>query len=187
MRPLSLMAWITLAFSVSCSSCKKETPTNDEPLPDLALQFTVSGDVSQSIDVLLPENVSAAGQGFMNGSLNGKVKILSLLAQQSPDWMLGFNFFETTELEVGTYTINLANSDIGSYSHATLAPGGFLATSGSVTFSKVELFQSLGSSIGGADDYFVDGSFTMNMEDNSTPPQQITIAGNFSGINIKTN
>jgi hypothetical protein len=60
---------------------------------------------------------------------------------------------------------------------------GYIAVSGSVTISKATLYQGVSS----IEDWFIDGTFSGTYVDNNTPPNQVTITGSFSGVNIKAN
>jgi hypothetical protein len=84
---------------------------------------------------------------------------------------------ELSAIETGTYNLTPGSSAYTSPSQTT----GYSAVSGTITISKAELYQDVSS----IKDWFIDGSYTGTFQDNSTPPNQVSISGSFSGINIK--
>lgn len=166
------------SFFYSCNTTKDD---DDDTLPDAVFNATVTGAVNQVISFTLPENV--AGSEAVNGSFSSAIDLFSMNAMNlSGAWQLGLSY-NNSSFGVGTYDL----AGTSGFTNPSQAQTSFLATSGSITISKADLFQGVGSGVGGADTYFVDGSFTAMMESSDTPPQQVQVSGTFSGITISVN
>ena len=180
MKSLTLVlasAFMLGAVFTSCNTNKDD----DDKLPDAVFNAVVTGAVSQNISFTLPENV--AGTEAVNGSYSGATDMFSMLAMNlGGAWQLSLAY-NSSAFQTGTYDIS---TNCG-FTNPSLSQAGFLATGGTITISKADLFQGVGASLGAADDYFVDGSFTTTMASSETPPQQIQVSGTFTGINIKAN
>lgn len=176
--PIFLLALFTV--TVIATSCNK-TPDQDT-LPDAVFNATVSGAINQVISFTLTENV-VSGSEAINGSHSTATDMFSMSAMNlTGAWQLGI-FYNSDVFQTGTYDI----LPLSGFTNPSLAQAGFLATSGTMTISKADLYQDVGTGVGAADDYFVDGSFTMEMESSDVPPQEIQVSGTFTGISIKSN
>ncbi|MCF8276487.1 MAG: hypothetical protein K9J17_07115 [Flavobacteriales bacterium] len=180
MKRLPTFLLATFLIGSLCSSCNTDKD-DDDKLPDAIFNATVTGAISQNISFTLAENM-VNGTQAVNGSYTGASDMFAMSAQDIGTWQFGISY-SATSFGVGTYDV-LGTSG---FSNPSLAQAGFLATSGTISISKAELYQGVGSGLGGADDYFIDGSFTILMESTDTPPQQIQVSGSFTGINIKVN
>lgn len=174
---------------VSITACKKDdddSDTTESELPDAVFSADISGDVTRHVEFTLPKNVATTDGRAINGSQNNSLNLLLINALGgSEKWTIALGV-TANSVTTGTFQMNQTQTSFGSYTDQD-AGVGYLSTSGSVTITKAELYQSVGSSLGGADDYFIDGTFTMSCADESNPPQEITVTGSFSGINIKDN
>ncbi len=180
MKRLPILLVATILIGSLFSSCN-QNDNDDDPLPDAVFNATVTGAVNQVISFTLPENV--AGTEAVNGSFTSANDMFAMSAMNlAGAWQLGL-FYGNNTWQIGTYDL----TGTSGFTNPSQSQSGFLATSGSITISKSELFQGVGSGVGAADDYFIDGSFTATMESSDTPPQQIQISGTFTGINIKVN
>jgi hypothetical protein len=171
---------LILAFALTIvSSCKKSDDNNDDDnnnkLPDAVFSMNVSGAESQTVNFTLPGNV--ASDYATNGALVSSQELFTMNASSLPiTWMLGLAA-EVSEMETGTYNLKAGTSAYTSPSQTT----GYIAVSGTITISKAELYQGVSS----IKDWFIDGSYTGIYQDNANPPNQVSIGGSFSGINIK--
>jgi len=171
---------LILAFVLTIvSSCKKSDDNNDDDnnnkLPDAVFSMNVSGAETQTVNFTLPGNV--ASDYAINGSLLSSQEMFSMSASSMPiTWLLGLSA-ELSAIETGTYNLTPGSSAYTSPSQTT----GYIAVSGTLTISKAELYQGISS----IKDWFIDGSYSGIYQDNSNPPNQVTITGSFSGINIK--
>ena len=179
MKKIPTFLIATILIGSLFSSCNTEK--DDDKLPDAVFNATVTGAISQNISFTLPENV--AGTEAVNGSYSGAADLFSMNAMNlGGAWQLGVSF-SSGSFGVGTYDVAASSG----FTNPSLAQTSFSATSGTISISKSELYQGVGSGLGGADDYFIDGTFTILMESADTPPQQIQVSGSFTGINIKVN
>lgn len=191
MKPFKHLLLLLLSVSmVSITACKKDddddSDTTESELPDAVFSADISGDVTRHVEFTLPKNVASADGKAVNGSQSNSINLLLInVLGGSEKWSIAFGV-SASSVTTGTFQMNQTQSSFGSYNDQA-AGEGYLSTSGSVTITKAELYQSLGGSIGAANDYFIDGTFTMSCEDGSNPPKQITVTGSFSGINIKDN
>ncbi len=160
-------------------SCDKENNTNNNPtIPDAIFNASVSGAESYTFSFTLPKGT--AGSYAVNGSCNSTVGLFTMLAKQMPTgWAISLSS-SGNQVKVGTYTMNTVNGAISSFANASQTTA-YTSTSGSITITKAVLYQNVGP----AADWYVDGSFSTTMVDNSNPPNQITVTGDFTGINIK--
>lgn len=179
MKSLPTLLVAFLFIGTLFSSCN--TTKDDDPLPDAIFNATVTGAINQVISFTLPENV--AGTEAVNGSHNGTTDMFAMSAMNlTGAWQLGL-FYNSDSFQTGTYDLTSTSG----FANPSLSQAGFSATGGTITISKADLFQGVGSGVGAADDYFIDGSFTAIMETSETVPQQIQVSGTFTGINIKVN
>ncbi|MCF8379066.1 MAG: hypothetical protein K9H49_05775 [Bacteroidales bacterium] len=178
----STMILLLLAITgIFVSGCKKEDDNpdpnnnNNTSLPDAVFNMTVSGAESHTFSFTLPENV--ASNYAVNGAHQSSVPILSILASSLPiTWQYGL-IADVNSMATGTYNIKEGMSAFTPPSQTT----GYLAVSGTLTITKASLYQSVSS----IEDWFIDGTFSGTYQDNNTPPNEVTITGSFSGVNIK--
>lgn len=176
-----IVAMAMVAATVFTSCNQDDEDDDDSTLPDATFNATVTGAINQDLNISLPENF-VSGTKVVNGSLNGSSNLFVMNAQDIGTWTFAL-IYNGSQLQVGTYDVAATSA----FSYPSQAQAAFSATSGTVSISKAELFQGVGSGVGAADDYFVDGTFTIQMESTDTPPQQLQISGSFSGVNIKVN
>ncbi|NCA84670.1 MAG: hypothetical protein EOM83_03755 [Clostridia bacterium] len=173
----TIIMLLALALTI-VSACKKSDDNDDDnnnKLPDAVFSMNVSGAESQTVNFTLPGNVASGNA--INGALLSSQELFTMNASPLPiTWMLGLAA-ELSAIETGTYNLKPGVSAYTSPSQTT----GYIAVSGTITISKAELYQGVSS----IKDWFIDGSYTGTFQDTSTPPNQITISGSFSGINIK--
>jgi len=179
MKKSTFILLLIAIFGISLSSCNKDDDTdqndNNNELPDAVFNMNVSGAEDYTFSFTLPANVATTDA--VNGSYQSSQELLSLAASPLPiTWMYGL-FADVSSLATGTYDIKVGMSAFTPPSQTTA----YIAVSGSTTISKATLYQSVSS----IEDWFIDGTFTGTYVDNNTPPNQVTITGSFSGINIK--
>lgn len=173
---------IILMSLVALTGCKGAT--NDPgPVPDLTFKVTITGAESRTIDETLVGNV--ATEFAANGSLSSSLGLFLITAIDFQDYGITIRF-TASDVEKGTYQFNQGQTDMVSYANYVSGTT-YASTSGSITLSRVDLFQSVGSSIGGADTYFVDGNFSIDLEDPGNASEKITMTGEFSGLSISAN
>ena len=170
----------TFAISLT-SSCSKNDDDNDNnnnnnnTLPDANFEMNVSGAESYSFSFTLPANV--ASTHAINGSHLASQEVLSIAASELPiTWLYGL-IADISTLSEGTFDLKVGAS---AFSNPTQT-NAYTAVSGTITISKATLFQTVSS----VEDWFIDGTYSGTYQDAGTPPNQITISGSFSGVNIK--
>lgn len=173
---------IILMSLIALTGCKGPVDEPD-PIPDLTFNVTITGSESRTIDETLVGNV--ATEFAANGSLSSSIGLFLITAIDFQDFGITMRF-TASEVKKGTYQVNQGQTDMANF--ANYASGTtYASTSGSITLTKVDLYQSVGSSLGAADDYFVDGNFTIELEDPGNTSNTITMTGEFTGLNIKAN
>lgn len=166
--------------TIFVNGCSKDEDTNDDnnnntSLPDAVFNMTVSGAESQTINFTLPGNV--ASDFAVNGSQLASAQLLTIQATSLPiTWQFGL-IADVNSMATGTYAIKVGMSSYIPPSQTT----GYTATGGTLTITKATLYQSVSS----IEDWFIDGTFSGTYQDTNTPPGVVTIAGSFSGVNIK--
>jgi hypothetical protein len=179
MKKSTFILLLIAIFGIGLSSCKKDDDTdqndNNNKIPDAVFSMNVSGAESHTISFTLPGNV--ASDYAVNGSLISSQEMLSMLAVDMPTTWQYSIIADVNSMATGTYDLKAGMSAFSNISQNT----GYLAVSGSVTISKATLYQSVSS----IEDWFIDGTYSGTYVDNNTPPNQVTISGSFSGINIK--
>ncbi|MCF8365514.1 MAG: hypothetical protein K9H16_07025 [Bacteroidales bacterium] len=171
---------VLFAFALAfLMACKKDDNNNDDnnnnALPDAVFSLNVSGAESYTFNFTLPKNL--ASDNAINGSHQTSTKMLSMMASSLPiTWQYGL-IADMNSMAKGTYNLKPGMSSFTSPSQTT----GYFAVSGTITINKAELYQSVSS----IEDWFIDGTFSGTYQDTNTPPNEVTITGSFSGVNIK--
>lgn len=178
MKIKMLLPICLLAAVMVSTSCKKKKV--DDKLPDavVSVDVTIGGVVVHDIDFTLPEQVS--GTSAANGSYNAIIDIFQILMLEGATWNMGI-LENTGGVKTGSWQLNDGATDMGSYFHTTVMPGGMSSTSGTFNITKTVLR----SDVLGVKDWYVDGNFNMEMSDGNTPAVTGNIKGTFTGINIK--
>lgn len=172
---------IILLSLVALTGCKGAV--DPDPIPDLTFKVTITGTESRTIDETLVGNVV---ENFSaNGSVSSALGLFIISAIDFQDYGITVRF-TASEVEKGTYQFNQGQTDLVNFANYVSGVT-YTSTSGSLTLEKVDLFQSVGGNLGGADDYFVDGNFTIDLEDPGNSSNAITMTGEFTGLNIKAN
>ena len=174
-----IIALLFLAFAgLSLSSCKKDNDENDEnnnKIPDAVFSMNVSGAENHTFNFTLPANV--AGTNAVGGSHLTSLKMLSILATSLPiTWQYNL-VADVNSMAKGTYNLKAGVSAFSPPSQTT----GYVAVSGTVEITKATLYQNVSN----VEDWFIDGTFSGKYQDFETPPNEITVSGSFSGVNIK--
>jgi hypothetical protein len=166
-------------FIVACAKSDKDDDNNNNnnKIPDAVFSMSVSGTESHSFSFTLDKGT--ATDHAINGSHLSSQQLLSVGAMtMPPTWMYNL-VADVNTLATGTYNIKVQTSAFSNPSQTNA----YLAVSGTVTITKAELYQGVSS----IKDYYIDGTFSGTYEDTNTPPNQITVTGSFSGVNIKAN
>lgn len=175
----SMIALLFLAFAgIILSSCKKDNDDNDDDnnkIPDAVFSMNVSGAESHTFNFTLPANVAASNA--VGGSHQTSMNMLTVLATNLPiTWQYSL-VADVSSMAKGTYSLKAGVSAFSPPSQTT----GYIAVSGSVEITKATLYQDVSS----VEDWFIDGTFSGKYQDFETPPNEITVSGSFSGVNIK--
>lgn len=172
---------IILLSLVALTGCKGAV--DPDPIPDLTFKVTITGAESRTIDETLVGNVV---ENFSaNGSVSSTLGLFIISAIDFQDFGISMSFI-ASEVKKGTYEFNQTQTDLTNFANYVSGIT-YSSTSGSITITKADLFQSVGGNIGGVDDYFVDGNFTIDLEDPGNSSNAITMTGEFTGLNIKAN
>ena len=174
----SLLATLLLRSGVS--SCNRGTP-DPYVVPDLTFKATISGAESRTVDDFREGNTTT--NFVVNGSVNSAAGLMLIQATELQVYTLSFSLKQSSLTE-GTFKFNESPLDFASYNDQVTGAS-YRSTSGTLTITKAELFQDVGSNLGTADDYFIDGSFSVEMADPTDPSKTITATGEFEGVNIK--
>jgi len=160
------------------SSCKKtdnNTNNNNNNIPDAVFSLNVSGAESHTFNFTLKGGT--ATDYAVNGSQLSSQQMLTLAASSLPiTWMYNL-VAEVSSMKTGTYDLKAGMSAFTNPSQTA----SYLAVSGTVNITRATLYQSVSS----IEDWFIDGTFSGTYQDSSVPPNQITVSGSFSGVNIK--
>jgi len=167
--------------SLVFSSCSKSNDTDNDDntggtLPDAVFNMAVTGAEDYTFNFTLPANV--ASDHAINGTQQSSQSLYLMGVSTLPvtwQYSLAADIGSMTE---GTYDIKVGLS-------AFTIPeqtNSYIAISGTMTITKADLYQSVAST----EDWFVDGTFSGTYQDSGTPPNEITITGSFSGVNIKS-
>lgn len=173
---------IILMSLIALTGCKGAVDEPD-PIPDLTFKVTITGSESRTIDETLVGNV--ATEFAANGSLSSSIGLFLISAIDFQDYGITIRF-TASDVEKGTYQFNQGQTDMVNFANYVSGTT-YASTSGSITLENVDLYQSVGGNIGAADDYFVDGNFTVELEDPGNASNAITMTGEFTGLNIKAN
>lgn len=182
MKRSNFFPTIILMSLIALTGCKGAVDEPD-PVPDLTFKVTITDAESRTIDETLVGNV--ATEFAANGSLSSSLGLFLITAIDFQDYGITFRF-TASEVEKGTYQFNQGQVDMANFANY-VSGASYVSTSGSISLTKVDLYQSVGGNIGAADDYFVDGNFTIELEDYGNASNTITMTGEFSGLNIKAN
>ncbi len=155
MKRPNFFPFILLAAFITITGCKGAVGEPD-PIPDLTFKVTIAGAESQTIDETLVGNV--ATEFAANGSLSSSLGLFLISAIDFQNYGITLRF-SASQVEKGTYQFNQGQADLASFANYVSGTS-YSSTSGSITLSKVDLYQSVGGNIGAADSYFVDGSFS---------------------------
>ncbi|MCB0756459.1 MAG: hypothetical protein H6603_05125 [Flavobacteriales bacterium] len=174
--PIFLIA--TIIFGSIFSSCNQDPDGNDGPftLPDLAFDYSVTGNINQSGSWESPQNNNELG-GHDNGVIcnhSTQVDGISIVGT-SPTY--SFNLTASAaNVEPGTYQVTNASFTDGN--------GGAFATPVSGTL-RIDV-ATINFTATGVTYYTIDGNFTSSINDGFTPPNNITFSGNFTGLNVQS-
>lgn len=164
------------------TSCKKDNdndPTEPDTLPDAVFNATISGDESETYAFTLPQG--QAGTYAINGSHVSNVELFQMIVMEMPaGWQMSFAV-NMENFGTGTYQMNQGQSDVSTYFNDVTGKA-YISTSGTINITKADQYLEAGSQ----DGYYIEGNFTMQGIDSSTPPQQVTVSGSFEGIYIGT-
>lgn len=171
---------VSLAIATLFFSCKAEPQL--DAIPDLVFKADIGG--TRTIDFTLP--MGTADTRAVNGTFVSPSNLITLNAMDNLKWNLVVSV-SATEFSEGTYTLNGGGAEVFAFNDIETGKN-YQSKTGSITFSKVELYQNVGSSLGGADTYYVEGSFSGTLEEiGSNPTVEISVSGSFKGIPYSVN
>lgn len=178
MKTFHLTLFIALFFGLGIYSCNKATTNPAVPnqeMPDATVNVTVTGALTQQFSYNLPKQ--GGNEGAATGGYSTTDNILTYVfldSNQKASGEKSFGFTATAgSLSTGTYTLNDGSYvDVGNTSFGNLI-------SGTVTVNKVDLYSNLA---GGTTIYWTTGNAEYVLQDDSTPPQQITVNCDFTNI-----
>lgn len=179
MNPLKSLCFLLVLSATLTTACKRAEPHMDQ-IPDATVSYTITGDETVTLSFTLPEGT--AGTYATVGSYVSVNDLMSLTFQELNVNNLSI-FANTGGVRTGSFPLNEGVADFAAYSvpNAGIA---YMSTSGSLKIDKAELFQNLGSAIGGGDTYYIEGSFTAEMTDSGSPAKTIEVNGTFQGIPV---
>lgn len=158
--------------------CNKQNPEPDR-LPDLIFQATLSGAQTFAINENLPEG--KATSFIANGAFVSVSDLLSITALDGQDYNLSI-VVSNDMVETGTFPLNQSATDRASFNHFVEGYS-FTSTGGTLTITKAELYQGVTS----VEDWYIDGTFSIDLESSTTQGETATLTGEFRGMNIKAN
>ena len=148
--------------------------------PDLEFKASVTGEINQAIEFTLKGNIP--GQYMTVGNFVPSMKLFRVNITGQPQMVLGWGVI-IPEMKAGVYKMNESPLAVGGYMNPQLSKHSFNSTSGSMTVTKAEKHKSYSGTM----DWFIDGSFEMELESGNDPDKKITIKGSFKGMGIKEN
>lgn len=165
-------------LSIGVMSCGKKDKDNDNngdnKLPDSHFQVSITGAETHDLSFTLIEGT--AGDYVINGSHSSTLNLMQITAMQLPTgWSFSIGA-TATSLDKGTRQMNQSEIDRSSFNPSST--DGYISTSGSVTITKSDFF----ASSSGISIYYIDGNFSIELENPNDPDQKITANGSFSGI-----
>ena len=176
---LQLALPLLLILFTSCKKDDDDNPSQPDTLPDAEFSATVSGAESEDYSFTLPQGT--AGDYSINGSHVSTAELLQIIAMEMPaGWSMTL-VVSTESFGTGTYQMNQGQTDLSTYFNDETGTT-YVSTSGTLNITKADQYLEFGSQ----DGYYIEGNFTMEGIDSSTPPQQVSVSGSFSGIYIAT-
>lgn len=176
---LQLALPLLLILFTSCKKDDDDNPSEPDTLPDAEFSATVTGTTSENYSFTLPQGT--AGNYSINGSHVSTVELLQVIVMELPvGWSMTL-VVSTETFGTGTYQMNQGQTDLSTYFNDETGTT-YVSTSGTLNITKADQYLEAGSQ----DGYYIEGNFTMEGIDNSTPPKQVSISGSFSGIYIAT-
>lgn len=170
-------------LSMMIAACK-EDDDNGDPVnppaenPEPSFTANISGDITDTISFTIVGGIQTTHS--IIGSYASVSNLLSINVMELP---MGYQFSLIGNKDgFGTGDF-VASGDMGYGAYNDNDQGrNFLGTSATITIESSELLQNVVQAT-----YLVKGSFSMTLEDNSTPPSQITIEGSFENVTIQVN
>jgi hypothetical protein len=182
MKKTTFILLLMALSGILSTSCNKDEDNDDNnnnnnsTIPDAVFSMDVSGAESHTFNFTLPANVATSNS--INGSHLSSQQLLSIVATTLPvTWQYGL-IADVNALAEDTYDFKVGMSAFTPPSQTTA----YIAVSGTLTITKATLYQSFSS----IEDWFIDGTFSGVYQDSNTPPNEVTISGSFSGVNIKS-
>lgn len=184
MKRLPLITILFLSTFFIMGSCKKDkvsgTPDSTD-IPDLVFSGSVkkNGGLEKDISFTIPAQQPVTDYTIVSSHTSAS-KLMVISIQEVSKWVIGLNIDDVTSIKTDTY--DLVGAIPSGYNDMISGEGG-LATAGSLQLTKVDLF----TGVTGVDIYYVNGNFTMTVEDYETPPNTYEIEGTFTGVNMTSN
>ncbi|MEM7660477.1 MAG: hypothetical protein AAF399_30520 [Bacteroidota bacterium] len=174
----SLPLVLLLAFS-----CKTpEGPSRDIPDINVNLTFDQNGtqltEISFSGDEQLVDGNQAANGSYNQLSNLFVMNVNGALGQVGPSFSYSG---DTGGVRSGSFGVGSSILNVASFNSA--AGANYQATSGELTISQVQEF----AQVANIEEFFIDGSISFTMVNQSDSTDVITASGTFSGVNIKSN
>ena len=184
MKKTMLLSFVFL-FSIFVTACNDDddddnNPSTQNPPANADPSFTaiISGDITDTISFTVDGGIFT--EQSILGSYSSALNFLSLNAMELPTGFQIGMVGNRDSFGEGDYT---ADGTLGYGGYTDNAQGrAFVGTACTVSFDSVVLFQDVVQAT-----YTVHGSFSMTLEDTSTPPREIEIDGTFENITIGVN
>lgn len=180
MNAIQFKLGFILLLVIGFTSCKKDTvnPAAPNNLPDASFTATISGAISQQLNLVMPEqggtNGGATGGFSSTQDLISFVFLVNNATKNSGQTQISFSA-SASSLSNGTYTATQAT-----YLNTTNNTSFGELVSGTVTINQVDLYLN---PVGGTSIHWVSGSATLVIEDAGNPGSQISVSCQFSNIN----
>lgn len=188
MKKTILLSFVFI-FSLVVASCNSDDDDNNAGQPggnnnppansDPAFTAIISGDITDTI------SFTVEGGIFKNHSIIGSyVGVVDLLTLNIMELPIGYQLNlagQRSSFGEGDYVASQNGGGFGAYSDSDQNRA-FLGTSCTITIESTELIQDVVQA-----SYEANGSFTMTLEDMSTPARVIEINGTFENIPFSVN
>lgn len=167
---------ILLSFAMSgliISSCSKDDNNDnndDNKIPDAVFEMNVTGAESHSLNFTLDKG-TATDHGII-GSFLASQNLVSINVTTLPTTWMFTIFADMNSMGEGSYDIKTGMSAFSNPDQTA----SYLAASGTLNVTKATSFEDVG--------WYTEGTFNGTYEDTSTPPNQVSISGSFSGVYI---
>lgn len=170
--PILLLAvFMVVALTPSCNLDKDDIDDNPNTYPDLTVSVTVSGAVTDSFTFTNTENTNSDGTYGLSSTHSQSDSELAIAGIVAPSTIY------STSIELSTVQTGVFNLESGLYS--STQPSAFAELQGgTLSITNVNLLWTQGIS----QIYSIDGTWSMELENDEDPAETITFTCSFDNL-----